>query len=200
MDGKCVTNTNKMTTEVFNSFITTLREATVMCTFNDSSFYYLTEYMLYNKSGRIEHRYLSERIENVDVTFSYKDEKLSVKCSGFEALGIKAKYSFKLVRTGGSEYDNMLSYYETQFDKDRIDFKGCVFTPSKITVVIYEKLIFSVTFSFDIEGDYHELVLSNESDLSSFHKYLSSNEYLNKPINPTLDLRSTIFENEDLPF
>lgn len=171
-----------------------------MCTFNDSSFYYFTEYMLYNKSGQIEHRYLSERIKNVDITFSFKGEKLSVKCSGFETLGIKDKYSFKLVRTGGSEYDNVLSYYETQFDKDRIDFKGCVFTPSKITVVIYEELIFSVTFSFDIEGDYHELVLSNESDLSSFHKYLSSNEYLNKPINPTLDLRSTIFENEDLPF
>ena len=43
--------------------------------------------MLYNKSGRIEHRYLSERIENVDITFSYKDEKLLVKCSGFETLG-----------------------------------------------------------------------------------------------------------------
>ena len=200
MDGGYNTNTSKMTTEDFNSFITTLREATVMCTFNDSSFYYFTEYMLYNKSGQTEHRYLSERIENVDITFSYKDEKLLVKCSGFEALGIKDKYSVKLVRTGGSKYDNMLSYYETQFDKDQIDFKGCVIIPSKITVVIYEELIFSVTFSFDIEGDYHELVLSNESDLSSFHKYLSSNEYLNKPINPTLDLRSTIFENEDLPF
>ena len=200
MDGRCVTNTNKMTTEDFNSFITTLREATVMCTFDDSSFYYFTEYMLYNKSGRIEHRYLSERIENIDITFSYKDEKLLVKCTGFEALGIKNKYSFDLDRIGGSEYDNILSYYETQFDKDQIDFKGCVFTPSKITVVIYEELIFSVTFSFDIEGDYHELVLSNESDLSSFHKYLSSNEYLNKPINPTLDLCGTNFEDEDLPF
>lgn len=59
----------------------------------------------------------------------------------------------------------------------------------------------SVTFSFDIEGEYHKsVVLSNASDLSSFHKYLSSNKYLKKPINPTLDLRSTNFEDEDLPF